>query len=137
LLTAYLMAQALALLAVFSLDVSTTTTCVGVVACLAHGLWTVPRTILITHRSAFTGLRRDAAGWQVWSERGGWQSVQVCGDSVVLPVIVILRFRIGSRRRLWRPVRSLCIPCDALAPDTHRRLRVRLRFSRGGLAAPE
>jgi toxin CptA len=47
-------------------------------------------------------------------------------------MIVVLRFRLQGERR----VRSLCVPRDALAPDVHRRLRVRLRFSRRRWAAP-
>jgi toxin CptA len=112
-------------------------TAMVVMLCLAHAWWVMPRQILIRHRAAFRGLRRDGDGWQIWSEQGGWRSVQVCGDSVVLPLIVILRFRLQRDGRLGKRVHSACIPFDALAPDTHRRLRVRLKFSRRGLSGPE
>lgn len=137
LLTAYLAVQALALLAILSLDVSGVVVWLGVLTCMFHGLWVVPRTILLTHDTAFTALRRDARGWQIYSERAGWRDVQVCNDSVVLPLIVILRVRLLVDGKARFPTRSICIPRDALAPDSHRRLRVRLKFSRRGLPAPE
>ncbi|RRV06729.1 hypothetical protein EGJ27_13305 [Pseudomonas sp. v388] len=137
LLTAYLAALGLALVALAWLDVPRSAVAVGVVLCAAHARWVLPRRILLRHAAAFRALRRDADGWQIWSERGGWQSVQVCGDSVVLPLIVILRFRLQRDGRPGKQVHSACIPCDALVPDEHRRLRVRLKFSRRGLSAPE
>ncbi|MFD2836361.1 protein YgfX [Azotobacter vinelandii] len=72
-------------------------------------------------------------GWQLWSARGGWQSVQLRPDSLALPLAIILRFRLPEER--W--VRGICIPRDALARDVHRRLRVRLKFSRRRWVAPE
>ena len=51
---------------------------------------------------------------------------------LALPLAVVLRFRLVGERR----VRSLCIPRDALTRDAHRRLRVRLKFSRRRWAAP-
>lgn len=137
LLTAYLAVLGLALLAIACLDIPPVAIAIGVMLCLAHACWVVPQRILILSRAAFRGLRRDNDGWQIWSEQGGWQSVQVCGDSVVLPLIVILRFRLLCDGRLGKQVHSACIPFDALAPDTHRRLRVRLKFSRRGLPGPE
>jgi toxin CptA len=47
-------------------------------------------------------------------------------------LLVVLRFRLVGERR----VRSLCIPNDALAADVHRRLRVRLKFTRNRWVAP-
>lgn len=137
LLKAYLAAQALALVALLNLDVSGILVCVGALVCAAHGVWMVPRSILLTHPAPFTALRRDARGWQLYSEREGWRDVQVCNDSVVLPLIVILRVRLLADGKPRFSTRSVCIPRDALAPDSHRRLRVRLKFSRRGLAAPE
>lgn len=137
LLTAYLAAQALALLAVLNLEVSHVLVWLGVLACLGHGLWVVPQAILLTRDTAFTGLRRDARGWQIHSERAGWQDVQICNDSVVLPLVIVLRVRLSNAGKAGYCTRSICIARDALAPDCHRRLRVRLKFSRRGLAAPE
>jgi toxin CptA len=138
LLTAYLVAQALALVSLYFLDVPLWASALGVLLCVMHGAWTLPGSILLTRASAFTGLRRDADGWQLWSERSGWQAVQLRRDSLALPLIVVLRFRlVGERRMVGRRVRGLCIPRDALPPEVHRRLRVRLKFSRRRWAAPE
>ena len=103
-----------------------------VLACVAHAAWTLPRQILLRHPSAFTGLRRDEEGWQLFSARNGWQPVQLRPDSLALPLAVVLRFRLVGERR----VRGLCIPRDALTREAHRRLRVRLKFSRRRWAAP-
>ncbi|WP_260963092.1 protein YgfX [Pseudomonas citri] len=133
LLAAYLLAQGLALVVLLALAVPSWLAVLGVALCLVHGAWTIPRQILLTHRQAFCGLRRDAKGWQLLNNGGGWQTVQLRPDSLALPLIIVLRFRLSGERR----VRSLCVPRDALAPDVHRRLRVRLRFSRRRWAAPE
>ena len=101
--------------------------------CLAHGFRQLPRQILLTHPQAFRGLRRDADGWQLWSQAQGWQPVQLRPDSLALPLIVVLRFRLRGERR----VRTICVPRDSQTADVHRRLRVRLTFSRRRWAAPE
>ncbi|MEB0039675.1 MULTISPECIES: protein YgfX [unclassified Pseudomonas] len=138
LLTAYLIAQALALISLFSLDVFWWARALGALACLVHGCWALPRFVLLSSPAAFTGLRRDADGWQLWSDGNGWQAVQLRRDSLALPVLVVLRFRVVNGPRLIdRRLRGLCIPRDALTPEVHRRLRVRLKFSRRRWAAPE
>jgi toxin CptA len=48
-------------------------------------------------------------------------------------LIVVLRFRLRDERR----IRAICVPRDSQAADVHRRLRVRLKFSRRRWAAPE
>ena len=82
---------------------------------------------------AFTALRHDAAGWQLWNAAQGWQAVQLRPDSLALPWAVVVHFRLPGER--W--VRGLCIPRDSLAREVHRRLRVRLKFSRRRWQAPE
>ena len=59
-------------------------------------------------------------------------TVALSPDSLALPLAVVLRFRLVGERR----VRGLCIPRDALTREAHRRLRVRLKFSRRRWAAP-
>ncbi|MBX8521778.1 hypothetical protein K5D44_06935 [Pseudomonas cichorii] len=137
LLVGYLSAQLLALVALFYLDIPGWASVPGAVLCVVHGLWVVPRSILLSHPTAVTALRRNRKGWQLWSEQGGWQSVQLCRDSLALPWIVILRFRPVKEGRVGRFTKSICIPRDALTPDTHRRLRVRLKFSSRRWAVPE
>jgi toxin CptA len=133
LLAAYLMAQLFALGSLFLLSIPGWAKVLGVVLCVVHGSWTLPRQILLTHSRAFSGLRRDADGWQLWNRATGWQPVQLRPDSLALPLIVVLRFRLRGERR----TRAICVPRDAQAADVHRRLRVRLKFSRRRWAAPE
>lgn len=133
LLAAYLLAQAFALGSLFLLSIPLWVSLLGAFACLLHGFWLLPRQILLSHPQAFRGLRRDADGWQLWNQASGWQAVQLRPDSLALPLIVVLRFRLRGE---WR-VRSICVPRDAQAADLHRRLRVRLKFSRRRWAAPE
>ena len=132
LLAAYLGALGLSLLSLLLLDIPFWASLSGAFACLLQAAWVLPRHILLNHASAVTGLRRDEQGWQLWSRADGWQPVQLHRDSLALPWLVVLRFR---RRADWLP-RSVCVPRDALAPDVHRRLRVRLKFSRRRWAVP-
>nr|WP_306218750.1 hypothetical protein [Pseudomonas sp. Pse1] len=132
-LAAYLLAQLFALGSLFLLDIPLWASLAGALSCLAHAAWVVPRRIRLSHPRAFCGLRRDALGWHLWNAVDGWQAVQLRPDSLALPLIVVLRFRLHGQRR----VRSICVPRDTLAPDVHRRLRVRLKFSRRRWAAPE
>lgn len=99
--------------------------------CMGHGFWVMPRQVLLSHPWAVTGLRRDRSGWQLWTRRAGWQPVQLRHDSVALPGLVIIRYR---RPGQWFS-RSICVPADAMTADQHRRLRVRLKFSRRRWAA--
>ncbi|WP_123452417.1 protein YgfX [Pseudomonas fluorescens] len=133
LLAAYLLAQAFALGSLFLLSIPLWASLLGACACLLHGIRVLPRQILLSHPKAFRGLRRDADGWQLWNQAQGWQAVQLRPDSLALPLIVVLRFRLRGE---WR-VRSICVPRDSQAADLHRRLRVRLKFSRRRWAAPE
>jgi toxin CptA len=133
LLAAYLLAQLFALGALFLLAIPVWASLLGSVCCLAHCVWALPRQILLTHPQAFRGLRRDADGWQLWNQAAGWQAVQLRPDSLALPLVVVLRFRLQGERR----VRAICVPRDSQAADMHRRLRVRLTFSRRRWAAPE
>nr|WP_277930245.1 MULTISPECIES: protein YgfX [unclassified Pseudomonas] len=132
-LAAYLLAQALALGSLFLLSIPLWASLLGALVCLFHGFWVLPRQILLSHPAAFRGLRRDADGWQLWNQVEGWQAAQLRPDSLALPLIVVLRFRLRGE---WR-VRSICVPRDSQAADLHRRLRVRLKFSRRRWAAPE
>nr|WP_197984449.1 hypothetical protein [Pseudomonas lurida] len=130
-LAAYLLAQLFALGALVLIDVPYSS--LGLLLCLAHAAWVLPRSILLTHRSSIRGLRRDADGWQLFSAERGWHSVQLRPDSLALPLIVVLRYRVKGE---WA-VRTICVPNDAQVADVHRRLRVRLKFSRRRWLAPE
>ncbi|SFU95694.1 protein YgfX [Pseudomonas sp. OV546] len=130
LLAAYLLAQLFALGALSLLDL--TYSSLAMLLCLAHAAWVLPRHILLTHRSSIRGLRRDDDGWCLFSEERGWHSVQLLPDSLALPLVVVLRYRVPGG--WW--ARSMCVPRDAQAADAHRRLRVRLKFSRRRWLAP-
>ncbi|MCF5720614.1 protein YgfX [Pseudomonas syringae] len=130
LLAAYLLAQLFALGAVLSLDLPYSS--LGMLVCLAHATWVLPRHVWLTHRSSIRGLRRDEGGWQLFSDARGWHAVQMRPDSLALPLVVVLRYRLPGQ--WW--VRSICVPADSQAADVHRRLRVRLKFSRRRWLAP-
>ena len=126
LLTAYLSCQVLALFAVWVSALPWWLSLAATAASVAHACWAIPRRILLTHPHAVTGLRRDLLGWRVFTCAQGWQPVQLRPDSVALPGLVVLRFR--PKGRWWAC--SQCVAGDALEPEQHRRLRVRLKFSR-------
>ncbi|MBA1198057.1 hypothetical protein G7011_13135 [Pseudomonas plecoglossicida] len=131
LLTAYLASLALALLALW-LSEPRWWLLLLVAGCLSHACWVIPRRILLTHPDAITGLRRDSQGWQLYSRSQGWQAVRLLPDSMALPGLVVLRF-VRAGRRLSE---SQCVCPDALALEQHRRLRLRLKFSRRRWAQP-
>jgi toxin CptA len=126
LLTAYLASLALAIITLAAVAMPLWLRGSILAACIAHASWAIPRRILLTHPEAITGLRRDSRGWQLFSRAQGWQPVQLCRDSLALPGLVVLRF--VRKGRWW--AQSQCIARDALGHEQHRRLRVRLKFSR-------
>lgn len=101
-------------------------------ACLGYSARVVPRQILLGHPRAWCRVRHDDDGWALWSPAAGWTPVALRPDSMALPAIVILRYRCPGQ---WFS-RGLCIARDALPREVHRRLRVRLKFSRRRWAVP-
>ena len=133
LLACYALIQGLALFSLALVDMPSWGRLLGVSFCLAHAAWVVPRHLLLSVPQAFRGLRYTAEGWQVHCMAQGWQAIELHPDSLALPLIVLLRFRLVGQRQ----VRSVCIARDSLARDQHRRLRVRLKFSRHRWAVAE
>lgn len=133
LLALYLAVAALASIALVGAEIPWPLRLLGLALCLAHAAWYLPRQVLLSSPAAFRGLQHDDDGWQLWSPAAGWQPVQLRPDSLALPLVVVLRFRLAGQRR----VRSLCIPGDSLSHAEHRRLRVCLKFSRRRWAAAE
>lgn len=123
--------QLLALLSLWQVDLPLWALVLGLLFCVAHALWVVPRYLSLSSPFAYRGLRCSHDGWQVYSRAAGWQVIELHADSLALPAIILLRFRLLGQRR----VRSLCIARDSLSRDQHRRLRVRLKFSRNRWAA--
>lgn len=105
----------------------------AILACVLYSVWVISGPILLQRASAFRGLRCTPAGWEIWSPAAGWQAIQLKRDSLALPMLVVLRFRLAGE---WR-VRGLCIAADALPAPLHRQLRLRLKFSRRRWAEPE
>lgn len=101
--------------------------------CLLHAVWVVPTSILLSRRSSWRALRHAEQGWSLWSRQSGWQPVQLRPDSLALPMVVILRYRVPGD---WFS-HGICIPRGAMPRDQHRRLRLRLKFSRRRWAEPE
>ena len=132
LLAFYALIQLLALLSLWLVDIPLWARGLGMACCLAHAGWVVPRQLLLRGPGCYSALRHVAEGWQLYSDAAGWQPIQLRPDSLALPLIVVLRFRLAGQRR----VRALCIARDSLPADVHRRLRVRLKFSRRRWAAP-
>ena len=133
LLAAYLLLQALALLALLLADLAIWGTLVGALICAAHALWVVPRWILLRSPSSVQALRQDATGWHLYTPAQGWQRVQLRPDSLALPTLIVIRYRRPDR---WTN-EGLCLPRDTLSADQHRRLRVRLKFSRHRWESPD
>ncbi|WP_375739780.1 protein YgfX [Pseudomonas boanensis] len=133
LLALYLILLGLAAVAPFAAELPGWARLGTLLACAGHAVWCLPRYVLLSSASAFNGLCLDANGWQLWRSADGWQPVQLCPDSLALPSVVILRFRLAGERR----VRGICVPADALDPEQHRRLRMLLKFSRRRWVAPE
>ncbi|PTS82711.1 hypothetical protein DBR00_16460 [Pseudomonas sp. HMWF032] len=131
LLVAYALIQGLALLSLGLVDMSIWARLLGMGFCLAHAAWVLPRHLLLSAPQAYRAMRCTADGWQVHSAAQGWQAIELHPDSLALPLVVLLRFRLVGQRR----VRSVCIARDSLSRDQHRRLRVRLKFSRHRWAA--
>ncbi|OLU22437.1 hypothetical protein BVH03_24730 [Pseudomonas sp. PA15(2017)] len=126
LLEIYLCAQTLALLTLSLVEIPLWARLLGVLGCACHAVWALPRHVLLTHPAVFKRLRHDDDGWQVASRGGQWQPITLRPDSMALPWLVIVRFRLPGSRL----TNSLCIAADAMPQDAHRRLRVRLKFSR-------
>ncbi|MBE7928850.1 MULTISPECIES: protein YgfX [Pseudomonadaceae] len=133
LLALYLAVLTLVVFTLLAVPVPQWLQALGLLLCLLHALWVIPSRILLSGDWSWRGLRRDHLGWSLWNRRSGWVPVQLRPDSLALPVMVVLRFKVPGQ---WF-ARCVCIARDAMPPEQHRRLRVRLKFSRRRWAAPE
>ena len=132
LLAFYLIAQLCAISSSLVLGAPVALKLALILACLAHAGWAIPRKLLLSHPTTVLKIRYRGAGWSLWSPRFGWRPADVEADSLALPMAIVLRYR--HEGQWW--ARSLCIPADSLDRDTHRRLRVRLKFARGRRGVP-
>jgi toxin CptA len=133
LLVLYVLLQLLAVAILLVLPIPFLLRSIGLLFCLLHASWIVPSRILLSRDSSWLGLRQDEQGWSLWSRRAGWQPVQLRPDSLALPLAVVLRFKLPGK---WF-VRGICIPRGSMPPEQHRRLRVKLKFSRRKWVEPE
>lgn len=72
---------------------------------------------------------------QCLDDAGEWRDVEVLGDSLVSPALIVLRYRVADKR-----VRSLALLSDSADTDDLRRLRVSLRWTRrirSGTSSPD
>jgi toxin CptA len=132
LLALYVLILLLALITLLILPVPFWLCVFGLLLCVLHAAWAIPSHVLLFRGSSWLGLRHDQQGWSLWCRESGWQPVQLLPDSIALPLVVVLRFRLPGD---WF-ARGLCIPQGAMAPEQHRRLRLRLKFSRRRWAVP-
>jgi toxin CptA len=81
-------------------------------------------------------LRMTADGrLQSPDEQGEWRDVEVLGESLVSPALIVLRYRTPARQ-----VRSLTLLPDSMSSENSRRLRVLLRWAahtRSDTASPD
>ena len=132
-LTIYIAALALAGVTLLAVPVPLWLRAFALVMLLVHACWAIPSRILLLRSNSWLGLRQESLGWSLWSRSAGWQPVQLRPDSMALPSLVVLRFKLPGHRF----VRSICILPDAMSTEQHRRLRLRLKFGRRRWAAPE
>jgi len=64
--------------------------------------------------------------WELCDAAGACREARLLPAAYVHPFLVILRFATEDKRRC-----AVILPPDSIDPDTHRRLRVRLRLQRG------
>ncbi|MGE6992479.1 protein YgfX [Pseudomonas sp. NPDC047961] len=132
LLAMYLVMLLLAVIALLILPVPFWLRMFGLLLCVLHAAWAIPSRLLFCRRCSWLGLRHDQKGWSLWSQERGWEPVQLLPDSIALPLVVVLRFKQPDD---WF-ARGLCIPRGVMTAEQHRRLRLRLKFSRRRWAVP-
>lgn len=71
------------------------------------------------------GLRYQShTGWQLWQATTGWRPIRILAGSLVTCQLIVVYFQDGERGKR----QALVVPADVLDTDSHRRLRVWLRF---------
>lgn len=91
-MTFYIAAQVLALAAILTSAAPVWLQLICLLSCLAHAGYVVPRSVLLSRRGSWRGLRHDEDGWHLWNQQQGWQPIQLLPDSLALPLVVVLRF---------------------------------------------
>ena len=123
---AVLLVSGLGCFAAFSADISWT---LRICVCLTLCGSILQQLYLLKYRQTpqlRRGLRHCPQGWHIWSAKQGWQPIQLRADSMATPALVLVRYR----HRWQKFYRSALVPADSLPQDSHRGLRLRLKFSR-------
>lgn len=94
--------------------------------CLLYAVQLLLQLRWLAAGKAVSGLRYlDSEQWQAYSVHAGWRDINVLGNSIVLPGLLVLYYQFsGSWRR-----RGLVITGFELPEQAQRSLRVRLRFA--------
>ncbi len=89
--------------------------------------WSLAWHVLHRGDSITEAILQGDGSWTVKTGRAEAQPATLAPDSVVTLHLTVLVFKLADGRR-----RSLLVLSDNIDPETHRRLRVRLRFPLGG-----
>jgi toxin CptA len=98
--------------------------------------WTIWRHALLKHSGSAVALEfRDEAECNARLRSGQWLKCQILPSTYVTPLLIVLNLAHGGS---WFARHVVIFP-DSIAPDIHRRLRVRLRWSKSasGVAPPD
>lgn len=117
----------LVLLAVFALLNSTVAQPYKVILLIIYALYAVLtwwRLLCVKQARYGYGLRYKAKTWQLWTSETGWQSIKLSAQTVVLPWLLVIYYR----RPHQRFAGALVVPWHVLDAESHRKLRVQLRF---------
>ena len=89
-------------------------------------VWTLRRYALLRDRRSFVALElNDETDCSVQMRSGSWVRGQVKASTYALPWLIVLHLAVAGR---LFGLRVVLFP-DSMARDTHRRLRVRLRWA--------
>ncbi len=74
-------AQLLAIGSILTLQVPPLAGFALLTGCVAHGIWVLPRHLLLSAPGAVTGLRRTPAGWALYCRERGWRPARLCSTA--------------------------------------------------------
>jgi toxin CptA len=95
---------------------------------LSLGMGVIGATAWRWGRASVRGVLRLVADGRLQCRdgQGEWRDIEVQADSLVIPALIVLRYRTAADRR----TRSLTLLPDSAAADDLRRLRASLRWTR-------
>jgi len=123
LMVAFLMAHGVTLTVVWFLPFSWLIKVLIAVAIAFYGVQSYRQHVLLVGDSITEVLARADGRWEVATRHHGCCPGELAHDSLVLPWLTVLNFKLSDGRR-----RSVTIMPDNVETESFRRLRVRLRF---------